>query len=1036
MLSRAIDALSDNVLRIDAATPLSETLKRIRDKRASHVAVFSGRKCLGVSSFNDARLHAGITTTVDLIGQPFCPAVSDTTSFEELGRVFEDSRVEAQLILDDRGEFTGVVTRQSLLDALLKKCGQSRTPLQIDEERLKLSFEASQNGLWDWNIRTGEVFFSNPWCKNLGFEPSELKPDVDSWKQLVHPDDLPLAQQKFKQHFNGDNPVYECENRLRTKSGEYRWNLDRGSVVERDVRGNPLRMICVTSDITERKRAEALLAGEARILKIISTSLDCGLAELVKFVETFSDGMHCSILLMDEDGTHLRHGAAIGSPDSHNRAINDLKNGSIAVSSGSAAFLRQKVFVNDIANHPLWENFRNLGLKQGVRACWSTPIHSSSGKVLGTIVMCCNEPRTPNAIQKRLIERAVLLAAIVIERKNADDALRASETRSRTLLEDSPVCTKIIDLESRLQYMSAAGQKQLKIPDIQSSYGDTFPSELYPETWRAPVTKHLERAMAGEVTSLECPVLDTEGNKVWYDTTFVPARDKNGVVQYVIVTSVNITERKAIEDELSDIFEMSLDLICVADIDTATFVKVNPSFLRVLGYSEEELLGRTFLDFVHPEDIESTINVIERELKKGEKVMGFENRYRTKDGGYRWLAWTANPKPASGLAYSIAHDITESKIADEQVRKHRDELAHVARVSTMGEMATGIAHELNQPLAAIASYAFAAKNGLLQQGGSSQQELRELLDKLEGQAIRAGDIVRRLRDFVRKADSTRVRTDINQLVRDVVKFVEPDIQSAGATLTLICEDASSEILVDKIQIQQVLVNLIKNAVDAMEQTPVRQREVTVSTRIRKDNHVEVSVSDVGEGLPEDQLEQIFDTFFSTKREGMGMGLPISRSIVESHGGKLWSKANIGPGATFGFTIPREPDHQRDQNQTVFIVEDEAALRDAISLVIQTMGLSARCFSSAVEFLEFIEPNDIPEPVCIIIDVQMPWINGVEALEHLRLSGKKFAAIIISGNSTNELKQRAVELGAIAFLEKPFRPQELQEIIGRRLVENA
>ena len=227
----------------------------------------------------------------------------------------------------------------------------------------------------------------------------------------------------------------------------------------------------------------------------------------------------------------------------------------------------------------------------------------------------------------------------------------------------------------------------------------------------------------------------------------------------------------------------------------------------------------------------------------------------------------------------------------------------------MGEMATGIAHELNQPLAAITSYSFAA-NSIAEQLTSIPHELQDVLAKIGDQAIRAGDIVRQLRSFMKKSNSVRVRADLNAIVRDVAKFIEPDTQRAETTLVLNLDERTPCVLVDEIQIQQVLVNLTRNALDAMLEIHTERREVTVSSRVLPDGQAEVVVIDSGRGLAQDDLEQVFGAFFSTKQEGMGMGLPISRSIVEAHGGKLWAEPNNGRGMSFGFTIPLEDGHDR------------------------------------------------------------------------------------------------------------------------------
>lgn len=353
----------------------------------------------------------------------------------------------------------------------------------------------------------------------------------------------------------------------------------------------------------------------------------------------------------------------------------------------------------------------------------------------------------------------------------------------------------------------------------------------------------------------------------------------------------------------------------------------------------------------------------------------------------------------------------------------------------MGELATGIAHELNQPLAAIASFSSAAKT-IAKGFPSGSHDVQAILGKLEDQAIRAGEIVRRLRNFVQKAESVRVPADLNTLVREVADFIEPDIRRADVVLKLKFDESYPAVLVDKIQVQQVLVNLVRNALDAMQETPAGQRELTISTRTLQDGQADVIVSDAGKGLAQDELDQVFNAFFSTKQEGMGMRLPISRSIVEAHGGKLWSKSNAGTGATFGFTIPLQGSGATDQNPTVFIVDDDAAMRDSLNMVVQSAGFKAKCFSSAIEFLDAIETYDRSYSPCLIADVQMPNISGIELLRRLNASNKKLPVIMITGHGTPALKHRAKELGAVAILDKPFRPVELTEIIATSLKQYA
>ena len=346
----------------------------------------------------------------------------------------------------------------------------------------------------------------------------------------------------------------------------------------------------------------------------------------------------------------------------------------------------------------------------------------------------------------------------------------------------------------------------------------------------------------------------------------------------------------------------------------------------------------------------------------------------------------------------------------------------------MGELATGIAHELNQPLSAISSYSFAAKS-IAEQSPSRFPGLQDVLGKLEQQAIRAGDIVRRLREFVTKSEAARLRVDLSVLIEDVVALLGPDLEMASVTLKMMLSEPAPKVLVDKIQIQQVLVNLIRNAIDAMDAVPAESRAMTISTRILPDGQAEVSVSDAGVGLDQDDSERVFNTFFSTKEEGMGMGLPISRSIVESHGGKLWSKSNRGPGATFGFTVPTA---ERTEGSIVYIVDDDASVRDSMSMVVQATGLNVKCYSSAVELLEVVDARAMSNAACLIADLQMPDMDGMELAAKLKSQGIEIPVILITGHGTEALRQKAAELGAVALLEKPFQPAVLQEIISAQL----
>jgi C4-dicarboxylate-specific signal transduction histidine kinase len=249
-------------------------------------------------------------------------------------------------------------------------------------------------------------------------------------------------------------------------------------------------------------------------------------------------------------------------------------------------------------------------------------------------------------------------------------------------------------------------------------------------------------------------------------------------------------------------------------------------------------------------------------------------------------------------------EIAERVHAQDQLRQHQAALAHVLRVSTMGEMAAGLAHEINQPLGAIANYA----NGIATRlrGGRIQADaLLGAAEQIAAEALRAGEVIRRLRDFVRRSDFNRERCDLNALVREAAHLIEPDARAASIQLRLVLEPTLTALEIDPIQVEQVILNLLRNGLEAMSGDESDGGELLVET-LPVGPAVELRVHDKGPGVPAEVADCIFNAFFTTKKSGLGMGLSISRSIIEDHAGQLWMRPHPERGATFGFTLPVPP----------------------------------------------------------------------------------------------------------------------------------
>jgi two-component system, LuxR family, sensor kinase FixL len=352
---------------------------------------------------------------------------------------------------------------------------------------------------------------------------------------------------------------------------------------------------------------------------------------------------------------------------------------------------------------------------------------------------------------------------------------------------------------------------------------------------------------------------------------------------------------------------------------------------RIYGWRRSDVLGKNYLELFLPVERRPGVAGMIQNILAGTMVEGFEGVLRDRSGAKRIVLWNVRRLcGAGGQALGIigiGQDITQRKLAEEQIRhlneelearvatrtaelsaseqrarEHQAHLAHVLRVSTMGEMAAALAHELNQPLGAIVNYA----NGIgvrLREGGLAPDDLRDAVGHIAAEGLRAGEIIRRAREFVRLGVANREPADVNGVVRDAAQLIGADARHIGVPIRLALESELPLVEMDRIQVEQVILNLLRNGLDAMSEPDPNRHELVVQTTIPTEDTVEVSVRDSGIGMSPATRERIFDPFFTTKTGGLGMGLSISRSIVEAHGGRLWATGNTDRGTTFSFSLP-------------------------------------------------------------------------------------------------------------------------------------
>jgi PAS domain S-box-containing protein len=374
------------------------------------------------------------------------------------------------------------------------------------------------------------------------------------------------------------------------------------------------------------------------------------------------------------------------------------------------------------------------------------------------------------------------------------------------------------------------------------------------------------------------------------------------------------TEIQESEAIRAAIMASSLDAIVTID-DTGRILDFNPTAERQFGHPEHEVVGQDVSELMFGGDYRQSFRRLLDECRRmrlpSDESLRAELEAVHGDGSAFPVEVSIKPfQLHDRLLFAVyLRDITETRAAEEQSRKHQTELVHVCRLSTMGETATGIAHELNQPLAAIINYA----NGCARRLRSGRDDKAELLDALErigGQATRAAEIIKRLRAMVGKQAPSRVVVDLNDLVREVCGFIEFDIRRIGAVVDLQLATERLPVNVDLVQIEQVILNLLRNALDALGTLPdTAERRVSIRTGRNAASQIYVAVEDSGMGIRPQLMERLFDPFFTTKETGMGMGLTISQTIVADHDGKIRAESWPGRGAMFIVELPASDDTQ-------------------------------------------------------------------------------------------------------------------------------
>jgi PAS domain S-box-containing protein len=421
--------------------------------------------------------------------------------------------------------------------------------------------------------------------------------------------------------------------------------------------------------------------------------------------------------------------------------------------------------------------------------------------------------------------------------------------------------------------------------------------------WKGAIDRAIAEKSEYEV---EFRILLPDGSVKHIHTVGHPVLNASGDLVQFVGSSTDITERKRAEQAtrlLAAIVESSHDAIVSKSLN-GVITSWNKGAERLFGYAAEEAVGQNITLIIPPERRDEERTIVEQ-LTRGQRIDHFETVRMRKDGSLLDVSLTISPmKDASGRvvgASKLARDITERKRAEEALRQAQTDLAHASRLTTMGEFTASLAHEVKQPIAAAVTNANTCVRWITRDE-PDLKEAREAAWRIVKDAQRASEIINRVHLLFKKGTPQRELVDVNEVAREMIVLLGDEASRHSISVRTELAEDLPHVIGDRVQLQQVLMNLMVNGVDAMHDVDA-PRELIIKSQPAENNELVLSVSDTGVGLPRQQADQIFNAFFTTKTHGTGMGLRISRSIIESHGGRLWAADNSPRGARFCFTLP-------------------------------------------------------------------------------------------------------------------------------------
>jgi PAS domain S-box-containing protein len=761
----------------------------------------------------------------------------------------------------------GQIVRWCVLFADIDDQRRAEDAVRASERNLKLIIDTIPAVAWSARTDGSADFFSQHYLDYVGLSAEQVKDW--GWTAAVHPDDL-VGLAATWQGVIASGQAGDAEIRLRRFDGAYRWFLFRANPL-RDESGKVVKWYGTNIDIEDRKRGEkALHAKEVSWRQIVDN--------IPGLVVTMTAGGEVEFLnrqtleYFGKTNMELKNWALIDvvHPDDLPRVVEARAR---AIETGQIYDVEHRCRRADGVYR--WFQVRGL------------PVQDAAGTITAWY----------------------LLLTDIDDRKKAEEALQSSERNLRLMINAIPTFIHVLRTDGSVLYVNQAvlDYTGLTLQDVQK---EGYRARVFHPDDVERLREERQQALTRPVPfENEQRVLAKDGTYRWFLIRYNPLIDEQGRIDRWYCAAFDIEDRKRAEAQVEQAYLRLAEAQSVSK--TGSFIA--DLLMDEHNWSEEafrifefdpaaKVTVQMIRDTVHPDDLPSFDSVIARGMTGTD--VDFVFRIVTLRGGVkhiRGMARVIEQIAGRPLFIGALQDVTASTVAEEALNQARSELAHVTRVTTLNALTASIAHEVNQPLSGIVSNGSACLRWLAADA-PDLDEVREAVRDIVRDGKRAAEVIGRIRALVTKRTTPREKLDLNETIRDVLVIVGDEAKRKSVMIRTQFADEVLPIFGDRVQLQQVVLNLIMNGLDAMSSVSERARELVITTRNIDAGRVQVTVKDSGTGLDTNTIERIFDPFYTTKPSGMGMGLSISRSILQNHGGRLWAAPNDGPGTSFHFTL--------------------------------------------------------------------------------------------------------------------------------------